>query len=112
MSHSLDYDYAVCDLVLRMFDDYPDGVISHEQLRQARMKTRVPDEDEVFSFLVEEGLLKETGYGFEITHRGRIFIHSGGYAGRVRRERLVRLCAYIGAISGVIAAIASIVALL
>lgn len=112
MAHSLEYDYAVCDLVLRMFDDYPNGMISHEQLRQARMKTHVPDEDEVFSFLVEEGLLKETGYGYEITHRGRIVIHGGGYAARIRRERLVRICAYIGAVSGVIAAVASIVALL
>ncbi|MBQ6202891.1 MAG: hypothetical protein IJK46_02210 [Prevotella sp.] len=57
-------------------------------------------------------MLKETGYGFEITHRGRIVIHGGGYASRIRRERLVRICAYIGAVSGVIAAVASIVALL
>ena len=76
--------------------------------------SRVPpsDEEEVYSFLVEEGLLKETGYGFEITHRGRIVIHGGGYAARVSRERLVRLCAYIGAVSGVIAATLSLIALL
>ncbi|MBR5351368.1 MAG: hypothetical protein IK124_09075 [Prevotella sp.] len=45
-------------------------------------------------------------------NESRIVIHGGGYASRIRRERLVRICAYIGAVSGVIAAVASIVALL
>ena len=45
-------------------------------------------------------------------NESRIVIHGGGYASRIRRERLVRICAYVGAVSGVIAAVASIVALL
>lgn len=104
----IDFDYSVCDLVLDMLDNMPGGFVSFEQLRQA---VRPANEDEVYSFLVAEGLLEETRHGYQITHKGRIVIHGGGFKKRLRRERLVFVCSIIAAVSGVIAAIASIASL-
>ena len=72
----------------------------------------VSDEEEVYSFLVEEGLFNESNYGFHITRRGRILIHEGGFKGRLRRERRSRVVVLTGVISSVVAAIASILSLL
>lgn len=107
--HSIDYDYGVCDLVLDMFDKTPGGFLSFEQLRRP---TAPPDDNEVFSFLVEEGLLDETRYGYQITRKGRIVIHSGGFKKQHRRERCVFICTIVAAVSGIVAAVASIVSLL
>ena len=104
--------YASSDLLLKTYDELPDGFVSHEQLSELRRNCPVPDEEEVYSFLVDEGLFKELEDGIHITRRGRIFIHEGGFKGRFLRERRSRLLVLVGAISGVVAAIASILALL
>lgn len=107
-----DYDYAPCDLLLEAYDNAPDGFVSHRQLAEIRRGCPVPDEEEVYAFLMEEGLLKELADGFQITRRGRILVHEGGFKGRLRRQRRSRILLLIGALSGVVAAIASILALL
>lgn len=104
--------YASSDLLLKTYDELPDGFVSHEQLSEIRRNCPVPDEEEVYSFLVEEGLFKELADGFQITRRGRILVHKGGFQGRLRRERISRVFVLIGAVSGIVAAIASILSLL
>lgn len=111
MAHSLEYDYAVCDLVLDMFDNISGGFVSFEQISQSLRKVDLPDHDEVYAFLVEEGLLKETRHGYEVTHKGRIVIHEGGFKGRLRRSRLIFACSVVAAVGGVVAAVASLLAL-
>lgn len=104
--------YASSDLLLKTYEELPDGFVSHEQLSEIRRNSPVPDEEEVYSFLVEEGLFKELADGFQITRRGRIFIHEGGFKKRLLRERLSRLLVLVGAVSGVVAAVASLLSLL
>ena len=104
--------YASSDLLLKTYDELPDGFVSHEQLSEIRRNCPVPDEEEAYSFLVEEGLFKELADGFQITRRGRIFIHEGGFKGRFLRERISRLLVLVGTISGIVAAVASLLSLL
>lgn len=108
MGKSLEYDYKVCDIVLKFFDDIPDGRVTFEQVNKAQNKVYLSDRDEVYSFLVEEGLLKETAYGYEITHKGRITIHKGGLWRQALRANILHVCTLVAAVSGVIAAIAGI----
>ena len=95
-------------MVLKTFDGVPGGFVSFEQLSRV---VHPADEDEVYSFLVDEGLLKKTTDGFQITRKGRIVIHSGGIKARFLRDRMVYICSIIAAVAGVVAAVASIVAL-
>ena len=111
MKHSSEYNYKVCDIVLDTLDNIYGGSVSFEQVNKASDKIYLPDHDEVYSFLVDEGLLKETQYGFEITHKGRIVIHKGGLYRQARRECMMRLCTIVAAVSGVIAAIASVISI-
>ncbi len=60
--------YASSDLLLKTYDELPDGFVSHEQLSEIRSNCPVPDEEEVYSFLVEEGLFKEFVDGNFILH--------------------------------------------
>ena len=110
--NKLDYDYAPCDLILLTYDYAPNGFVSHAELSEARRIAPVPDEKEVYAFLMDEGLLKELPDGFQITRRGRILVHEGGFKGRSRRKRISRILVLIGAISGVVAAVASILSLI
>ena len=95
-------------MVLKTFDGVPGGFVSFEQLSRV---AHPADEDEVYSFLVDEGLLKKTAEGFQITHKGRIVVHSGGIKARYLRERRIYICSLIAAVAGIVAAIASITAL-
>ncbi len=95
-------------MVLKTFDGVPGGFVSFEQLIRV---VHPADEDEVYSFLVDEGLLKKTADGFQITRKGRIVIHSGGIKARFLRDRRVYICSVVAAVAGIIAAVASIVAL-
>lgn len=111
MGHSVEYDYKVCDIVLETFDNIPGGFVSHEQMNKASQQYSLPDHDEVYSFLVEEGLLKESKYGYEITHKGRIVIHKGGLYRQVMWESWTKFCTIVAAVAGVIAAFASLASL-
>ena len=106
--NTLDYDFLACEMVLKTFDGVPGGFVSFEQLIRV---VHPADEDEVYSFLVDEGLLKKTADGFQITRKGRIVIHSGGIKARFLRDRRVYICSVVAAVAGFIAAVASIVAL-
>lgn len=49
--------------MLRALDNTPTGFVSYEVLSDAGRAFGVPDYDKVLSFLVEEGLLKESTRG-------------------------------------------------
>lgn len=104
MSHNLEYNYRVCDIVLDMFDNVPAGVITNAQLYGSGHPLP-PDQNEVLSFLVSEGLLEQIPYGFKITYKGRMIIHQGGFRKLHRRESLVRVCSVVAAIAGVVAVV-------
>lgn len=104
MPNSLKYNHRVCDLVLDMFDNVPGGIITDEQLYR-RGHPLPPDEDEVLSFLVAEGLLEQIPGGFKITYKGRMVIHQGGFRKMHRSESLVMLCSVVAAVAGVIAVV-------
>ena len=108
----LEYDYATCDMFLQMVKDLPDGHVNFEILESVSRTSPVPDEEEVIAFLVEEGLLKKMPDGYQITRRGRIIIHEGGLKARARRTRMAHIWTVVAAVSGVIAAIASIIGIL
>lgn len=109
---SLHYLYGPCDMVLRTYDNSPDGFVSYEQLAEARRRSPVSDEEEVYSFLSDEGLLEQTGDGFQITRRGRIFINEGGFRGRLRRRRVERALLWVGTVCAAVAAVSGILSLL
>ena len=102
--YSLEYNHKVCDLVLDMFDNVPGGIITYDQLYRSGHPLP-PDQDEVLSFLVSEGLLEQIPDGFKITYKGRIVIHQGGFRKMHRRESLVKLCSVVAAVAGVIAVV-------
>lgn len=68
--------------------------------------------NEVMDFLLSEGFLKETPYDFEITYKGRLKIDSGGFVGSFRRERSVLRWNRVATIAAIVAALASIAALI
>ncbi|MBQ9887744.1 MAG: hypothetical protein IJM41_00665 [Bacteroidales bacterium] len=102
--HSLDYNNAVCDLVLNMFDNMPDGYISAKQLYGGG-KPIPADQNEVLSFLVAEGLLEQVQGGYKITYKGRMKAHQGGFRKAQRKDAVVRFCTIVAAITGCIAII-------
>lgn len=104
MSHNLEYNHRVCDIALDMFDNVPQGIITNDQLNGTGCPLP-PDQNEVFSFLVSEGLLEQIPDGFKITYKGRMIIHQGGFRKLYRRESLVRVCSVVAAIAGVVAVV-------
>lgn len=67
--------------------------------------------NEVMSFLIAEGFLKETPYSFEITYKGRLKVDDGGFVGSFKRERSSLFWSRFAAIVSLAAAVSSIVAL-
>lgn len=108
-NNDLEHDYAVCDDVLKKIAETDGGYVS---LLHVSEIPELSNQHEVLSFLVEEGLLDKSHDSYHITHKGRIVIHEGGFQGKLRRARLMYVCTIIAAVSGVIAAIAGVAALL
>lgn len=64
------------------------------------------------SFLVAEGCLEESKYGFQITYKGKAVIKQGGFVRKYRRDCLLFYSSIIGTIAGVLGLLISVVALL
>lgn len=90
-----------------MFDNVPAGIITNAQLYGSG-RPLPPDQNEVISFLVSEGLLEQIPDGFKITYKGRMIIHQGGFKKRHRRERMIMACTVIAALASVVAVILQI----
>jgi hypothetical protein len=72
-----------------------------------------PDEfGMALSFLVAEGCLEESKYGYQINYKGKAIINQGGFVRKYCRESTLFYSSIIGTIIGIIALIVSIVALL
>ena len=82
-------------------------------IAKANLFDNAPDEfDTALSFLVAEGCLEESKYGFQITYKGKAIINQGGFVSKHRRECALFYSSIIGTVVGVIALVVSIVALL
>lgn len=107
MTYSYFYNKRL-DYILMMFVQTGGGGISKDKLFD-----NAPDEfDTALSFLVAEGCLEESKYGFQITYKGKAIINQGGFVGKHRRECALFYSSIIGTAVGVIALVVSIVALL
>ena len=96
------------DIILDMFAKVKGGSIA-----KVNLFDDAPDEfDTALSFLVAEGCLEESKYGYQITYKGKAIINQGGFVRKHRRECALFYSSIIGTIVGIIALIVSIVALL
>lgn len=103
------FDATRLDQVLRAFDDMPDGRLSTDALLK---EEDAPDGwIQAVRFLTEEGLIKQFGHYFEITYKGQMKIHKGGFVKEYRVERVLRYSAIIAAICSFLALLVSVIAL-
>lgn len=82
------FDSSRLDLLLKSIDESKGGKVSRDALLDE--KDAPEDWHRAITFLTEEGYIKESGDHFEITYKGRVLIHEGGFRGEDRRERLLR----------------------
>lgn len=107
MTQSYFYDKRLDDLLLA-FVNTPGGAIE-----KVNLFNDAPDDFNIaLSFLVAEGYLEESKYGFQITYKGKAMINQGGFVRKHRRERALFYSSIVGTIAGVLALFISIVALL
>lgn len=105
-----EFDISRLDDILRMFDGLNNGGTVE---RSVLFSADAPDCWRLaVEHLVEEGYLKECGDSFEITYKGKSFIHDGGFCCKHRTERVLLYCSVIAAVSGVVSLVVSVVALL
>ena len=64
------------------------------------------------STLVDEGYVKQSDYGFKITHKGKLFLEQGGFVHQHRSNCCLLYSSIIAAICAVASAIISVVTLL
>lgn len=102
MRHVLSY-YRICDLILNTLDSAGGNIE-----REAFEGKGLPYYEEVFPFLVGEGLLEESPDSFKITYKGRIAVNEGGLKGRYIRRTVIGVCSIVAAV----AALASLTILL
>ena len=104
MKKDIEYDYTVADMVLSRFCESESGYITMLDIRE---NPELRDQHEVFAFLMEEGLLKQSCDSYEITFKGRLIVHEGGLKAELRRARFDRFWTYVAAGASVVAAIVS-----
>lgn len=93
------------DDMLRMFDETSTGVIRREILFGGKQ----PEGWSLaVSYLTEEGYLKESENYFEITYKGKAFLHNGGFTRKNRMKRIEFYCAVVAAAAGVLGLIVSL----
>lgn len=88
--------YAICDTCLRAFLKANDGYLDNDYF------AGLPYDDEVLTFLTQEGLLQELPHGHKIAYKGRVVLNSGG----LKRAHILR---DLTTVSSIVAAIASVV---
>ena len=103
------FDSSRLDELLRMFDKTKSQHIPRDILLS---DNTLEDWDSAIEFLVEKGYLKEHKDYFEITYAGKAFIHNGGFTCKDRHERILFYCTIIAAVSGVLAFVVSLIALI
>lgn len=99
MKHVIAY-YRICDLILNTLDSAGGNIE-----REAFEETDLPYYEEVFPFLVGEGLLEESPDGFKITYKGRIAVNDGGLKGRYIRRTVIGVCSIVAALAALVSLI-------
>lgn len=104
-----EFDNLRLDEMLKMFDGCKNGgVIKREVLFTAK----APEDWRLaVELLTKEGYLKEYEDRFEITYKGKSFIHNGGFSRKNTTESVLFYCTIIAAVSSVLALVVSVVAL-
>jgi hypothetical protein len=95
--------FAIYDLALRFFEN--SDFISNELFYKG---TPPPDQDAVFSFLRDEGLVSIERYGIRITEKGKAKLARGGFKRQLLKERVTFLGIIVGLVGGVLGIIAFI----
>lgn len=98
-----EFDDSRLDFILKTFDELKSGnAIKREHLLAA---DKPKDWRLAIDYLTMEGYLKEYEDYFEITYKGKSFIHDGGF----RRKHIIESAQFYGTI---VAAFASVVGLI
>lgn len=106
---NIQFDNARLDEMLKMFDGLKNGGIIE---RGVLLSGEKPEDWRLaVALLVEQGYLKEYEDRFEITYKGKAFLHNGGFSGKHSTERIQFYCTLIAAIASVLSLIISIIAL-
>lgn len=104
-----EFDNSRLDFILKMFDGLKNGGIVK---REALLSADQPEDWSLaIELLTEEGYLKEYEDRFEITFKGKAFIHNGGFSRKHLSESTQFYCAIIAAIASVLGLVISIIAL-
>lgn len=61
--------------------------------------------DTTLGFLVDKGYVKQTKYGFEITHKGKLIVKHGGASKQYLKEEIQFYCSILAALFGLISLI-------
>lgn len=104
------FDSSRLDLLLKSIDESKGGKVSRDALLDE--KDAPEDWHRAITFLTEEGYIKESGDHFEITYKGRVLIHEGGFRGEDRRERLLRHSSVIAAVCSLLGLLVALAAFL
>ena len=97
------------DGLLREFNSSHNGIITYEVLLNKEKPFK--DWHSVLDFLVEEGYLKKYDTYLQITYKGRVFIHNGGFFRKYIRERVLVYCTVIAAVCSFVGLLVSLIAL-
>lgn len=104
------FDSIRLDEVLRMFVEAKDGKIPASLLLD---EEKAPEDwCAAIGFLTEEGFIKKSGDYYEITYRGKSFLHEGGFLRKDFRERILFHSAVIAAVCSLLALLVSLIALI
>lgn len=104
------FDCVRLDMLLNTINECEGGRVSKSSL----LNKERPPEDwlRAVAFLTEEGYIKEFDDYFEITYKGRILVHDGGFGRKDIRQHILFYCTLVAAVCSLIGMIVSLVAFL
>lgn len=92
-----------------MFGHAKDGRVPTDILMDEEKSPE--DRHRAVDLLVAEEYLRDCGDYFEITYKGKMFIHDGGFFRQDRRKRILAYCTVVAAVASVLALAVSVIAL-
>ena len=104
------FDYVRLDSLMKMIDECQDGIV----LKKTLLNEKDSPEDwyRAVAFLTDEGYIKEFDDYFEITFKGRILVHDGGFRRKDIRQRALLYCTLIAAVCSFVGLVVSLLAFL
>jgi hypothetical protein len=105
-----EFDSERLDCLLKMIDDSADGRMLKGPLLD---EEKAPEDwSRAIAFLVEEGYIKESRNYLEITYKGRVLVHEGGFRSKDRRERVLRYSSLVAAVCSLLSLLVALTALI